>query len=54
MAIKIIHATGQMCNQFWIISNYLADCIENNERFLIRLPDFNLNEFNQLYSSKYV
>lgn len=54
MAKKIIHATGQMCNQFWIISNYLADCIENNERFSFWLPDFNLNEFNRLYSSKYV
>lgn len=54
MAIKIIHATGQMCNQFWIISNYLADCIEENKQFSIWLPDFNLNHFNRLYSSKYI
>lgn len=52
--MRIIHATGQMCNQFWIYSNYLADCIENNTKLVIWLPDFDLNKFPAFYSSKYV
>lgn len=43
-----------MCNQFWIISNYLADCIENNDKFSVWFPDFDLMKFNKLYKSKYI
>lgn len=52
--MKIIHATGQMCNQFWIISNYLADSIEMNSKFAVWLPDFNLQQYEKLYNSTYV
>ena len=51
--MKIIHASGQMCNQFWIISNYLADCIEYNKKISIWLPDFSLEKFDKIYTSKY-
>ena len=54
MAIKIIHATGQMCNQFWIISNYLADCIEEDKHLSLWLPDFNIEQFNKLCNSKFI
>jgi hypothetical protein len=50
----IIHPTGQMCNQFWILSNYIADCIEEDRRIAVWLPDFNLNEFDNLVTSQYV
>ena len=40
--MKIVQATGQTCNQFWIYSNFLADAIENNE----------LDEFDELEDAK--
>ncbi|MBB3839602.1 hypothetical protein FHS57_003611 [Runella defluvii] len=50
----IIYASGQMCNQFWIYSNFIADAIDTNERVGIWAPNFNIEDFPSLYHSKYV
>ena len=50
---RIIYATGQMCNQFWILSNILADCIQNKEKVSIWYVNFDLTKFIELYNSKY-
>lgn len=53
MGIKIIHATGQMCNQFWIYSNFISNCIEINKTVYIWVAEFDLESFDNLYNSKY-
>ncbi len=51
---NIIHASGQMCNQFWIISNLLGDCIENNKKIFIWVVNFDIENFDNIYCSKYI
>jgi hypothetical protein len=50
--MKIIQATGQTCNQFWIYSNHLADAIEKNEKFAIWVPDLSFKDFPNLLNSE--
>jgi hypothetical protein len=52
--LKIVQATGQTCNQFWIYSNFLADAIEKNEKFAIWVPDLNFEYFPNLLNSNYI
>jgi hypothetical protein len=49
--MKIVQATGQTCNQFWIYSNLLADSIEKNEKFAIWVPDTSFVYFPNLFNS---
>lgn len=46
-----MHATGQMCNQFWIFSNAIADAIENGTQVEFLFPNFNLQDFPHLKNS---
>lgn len=52
--MKIVQATGQTCNQFWIYSNFLADAIEKKEKFAIWVPDKNFEDFPNLLFSNYI
>lgn len=52
--MKIVHAEGQTCNQFWIYSNFIADCIEKREKFAIWIPDITFRYFPNLGKSEYV
>jgi hypothetical protein len=37
--MKIIQAFGQIANQLWIYSNYIADAIEDSSFFYVLVPD---------------
>jgi len=50
----IIQATGQTCNQFWIYSNFIADCIEKEEKMVIWVPDVSLYYFPNFHNSKWI
>jgi hypothetical protein len=52
--MQIIYASGQTCNQFWIYSNYIADCIENHKTMAIWIPDMTLRYFPGLLTSEYI
>jgi hypothetical protein len=52
--MKIVQASGQTCNQFWIYSNFLADAIETHTRFVILVPDVDFVHFPKLFNSKYI
>lgn len=52
--MKIVQATGQTCNQFWIYSNFLAEAIEYNEKFAIWVPDISFEYFPNLLNSEYI
>lgn len=52
--MKVVQASGQTCNQFWIYSNFLADAIERNEKFAIWVPDITLIDFTNLMNSTYI
>ncbi|WP_396168188.1 hypothetical protein [Flavobacterium sp.] len=52
--MKIVQASGQTCNQFWIYSNFIADAIENNEKFAIWIPDAAFEFFPSLLNSEYI
>lgn len=52
--MKIIQAEGQMCNQFWIYTNYIADAIEENTKITILAPDISIKDFPNLLNSKNV
>jgi hypothetical protein len=52
--MKIVQATGQTCNQFWIYSNFLADAIEKKEKFAIWVPDISFEFFPSLLNSEYI
>lgn len=52
--MKIVYATGQTCNQFWIYSNYIADAIENKKKFAIWIPDVAFESFPNLLNSEYI
>ena len=51
--MKIVQATGQTCNQFWIYSNFIADAIEKNEKFAIWVPDIDFKHYPNLKNSSY-
>lgn len=46
--MKLIHVNGQMCNQFWVLSNYIADALENKQKIGVWLPKYNLEQFPNL------
>ena len=48
--MKIIQAEGQTCNQFWIYSNFFADCIDKNEKIIILAPDVSICDFPDMYN----
>lgn len=50
--MKIVYAPGQTCNKFWIHSNYLTQCIENNEKMIVLVPDITLRDYPNLLSSE--
>lgn len=52
--MKIVYATGQTCNQFWIYSNCFADAIENKKKFAIWIPDTEFESFPNLLHSEYI
>jgi len=52
--MKIVQATGQTCNQFWIYSNFLADAIERDQKFAIWVPERGFENFANLLKSKYI
>lgn len=52
--MKIVFAKGQTCNQFWQYSSFIADSIENNEKFAIWVPDITLKYFPNLSNSTYI
>ena len=52
--MKIVQATGQTCNQFWIYSNCLADAIEKKEKFAIWIPDIAFEYFPHLLDSELI
>lgn len=52
--MKIVQATGQTCNQFWIYSNYIADCIEFKQKISIWIPDISLKDFENIKNSEYL
>ena len=52
--MKIVYAPGQTCNKFWIYSNYLTQCIENNERMIVLVPDVTLKDYPNLLSSEII
>lgn len=50
----IVQAKGQTCNQFWIYTNFIADCIERNEKLVIWIPDITIRDFTNLRKSEYL
>jgi hypothetical protein len=52
--MKIVFASGQTCNQFWIYSNFIADAIEKNEKFAIWIPDIAFEYFPNLLNSEFI
>ena len=52
--MKIVYAEGQTCNQFWIYTNFIADCLEKNEKLAIWIPDITLHHFPQLLKSDFI
>lgn len=52
--MKIVQATGQTCNQLWIYSNFIADAIENNEKFAIWVPDPEFIHYSNLLNSRFI
>jgi hypothetical protein len=46
--MKIVQATGQTCNQFWIYSNFISEAIEYNEQFAIWVPNVNFEYYPDL------
>lgn len=52
--MKIVFAKGQTCNQFWQYSTFIADSIENKEKFAIWVPDITLRYFPNLSNSTYI
>jgi hypothetical protein len=52
--MKIVQAGGQTCNQFWIYSNYIADCLERNESFSILVPDNSFVYYPNLLKSEFI
>ena len=52
--MKIIQAEGQTCNQFWIYSNYIADCLENGGRFSILVPDVLIADYPSFLNNNVV
>lgn len=52
--MKIVHALGQTCNQFWIYSNFITDAIEKNEKFAIWIPDVAFENFPNLLNSEFI
>lgn len=43
--MKIIQATGQTCNQFWIYSHYFAESLISGEKIIILAPDISLKDY---------
>lgn len=52
--MKIIYAEGQTCNQFWIYSNYIADCLEKKQKMVVWIPDITLPYFPHFYNSDFI
>lgn len=52
--MKIIYASGQTCNQFWIYSNFIAEAYENKENFLIWMPDITVVDYPNLLNSNII
>lgn len=50
----IVQASGQTCNQFWIYSNYIADCIEFKQRNAIWVPDISIKDYDNFKNSEYL
>lgn len=49
--MKIVSAEGQTCNQFWIYSNYIADCLEAGEKMIILAPDISIIDYPTLLNN---
>jgi hypothetical protein len=52
--IKIVHADGQTCNQFWIYSNFIAESLENNSKFSIWIPDVTICHYPNLLKTGFI
>jgi hypothetical protein len=52
--MKIVQATGQTCNQFWIYSIFIAEAIEKKEKFAIWIPDTSFKYFPYLLDCDYI
>jgi hypothetical protein len=50
----LIFPYGQTCNNFFIYSKYLSDCIENNVKLIILAPDITIKDYSSFLESKYI
>ncbi|MFC6860073.1 alpha-1,2-fucosyltransferase [Zunongwangia atlantica] len=54
MKYKIVNASGQTCNKFWIWTHYIADAIECKHKVIILNPDMTFNDYPGLMNNKYL
>jgi hypothetical protein len=52
--MKIVQATGQTCNQFWIYSNFISEAIEYNAQFAIWVPNVNFEYYPDLLNCSFI
>ncbi|WP_029445087.1 alpha-1,2-fucosyltransferase [Cellulophaga baltica] len=52
--MKVIQATGQTCNQFWIYSHHFAESIKTGEKILILAPDIALKDYPNLQEQTFI
>jgi len=52
--MKIVQATGQTCNQFWIYSNFIADSINENGKIVILAPDISIRDFPNMLNNEFI
>ena len=51
MEIRVVNATGQTCNKFWIFANLIADAYENNFQIWVLAPDMTLRDYPTLINN---